>query len=223
MDRIVNNAGVAPEIFGIAAQPGGLRAHETSMKTFDTTMRINTRGVFLGCKYALAQFLAQEPLPRNSRGDAARGWIVNVASLAGLVAFAGAPSYTMSKHAVIGLTKEIGVDYARDRIHCNALCPSCKSLPFFTKIHLMSANAKSIKVIMTDQRAVIDTPLIAALLRDAENPVAVGTTQALTAAHPWGNLGQPEDVARAAVFLVSEDSQWITAQPLVIDGGYMAQ
>lgn len=125
---MVNNAGVAPEIFGIAAQPGGLRAHETPMETFDTTMRINTRGVFLGCKYALAQFLAQEPLPCNSRGDATRGWIINVASLAGLVSFAGAPSYTMSKHAVVGLTKEIGVDYARDRVHCNCLCPSCKSL-----------------------------------------------------------------------------------------------
>ena len=80
---MVNNAGVAPEIFGIAAQPGGLRAHETSMETFDITMRINTRGVFLGCKHALGQFLIQEPLPLNSRGDATRGWIVNVASLAG--------------------------------------------------------------------------------------------------------------------------------------------
>ena len=125
--RIVNNAGICPEIFALAAQPGGRRAHETPMDVFDTTMKINTRGLFLGCKYALAQFLAQEPLPRNSRGDATRGWIVNVASLAGLVGFAGAPSYTMSKHAVVGLTKEIGIDYAKDRIHCNALCPSCTS------------------------------------------------------------------------------------------------
>lgn len=125
--RMVNNAGVAPEIDGIAAQPGGLRAHETPIEIFDSTMRINTRGVFLGCKFALAQFLAQDPLPRNSRGDATRGWIVNVASLAGLVVLGGAPSYTTSKHAVVGLTKQIGVDYAKDRIHCNALCPSCKS------------------------------------------------------------------------------------------------
>ncbi|CZR51289.1 related to dehydrogenases with different specificities (related to short-chain alcohol dehydrogenases) [Phialocephala subalpina] len=194
LDIMVNNAGVCSEIFGIASQVGGLRVHETTMETFDKTMNVNARGVFLGCKYALAQFLAQEPLPRNSRGDATRGWIVNVASLAGIVGFQGAPSYTMSKHAVVGLTKEIGISYAKDRVHCNALCP-----------------------------AFIDTPLIAPITKDRENPIAVGTTQAVTAAHPWGTLGQTEDVARAAVFLVSEDSQWITAQPLVIDGGYMAQ
>lgn len=72
-------------------------------------------------------------------------------------------------------------------------------------------------------RAVIDTALIAPITKDTVNPIAIGTTQALTAAHPWGTLGQTEDVARAAIFLVSEDAQWITSQPLVIDGGYMAQ
>ncbi len=70
---------------------------------------------------------------------------------------------------------------------------------------------------------VIDTPLISKITRDAENPIAVGTSQALIAAHPWGALGQPEDVAGAAVFLASEDSQWVTGHSLVIDGGYTAQ
>jgi NAD(P)-dependent dehydrogenase (short-subunit alcohol dehydrogenase family) len=125
---MVNNAGIAPEVNDIAAQPGGLRVHETLTETFDRTMNINVRGVFLGCKYAVVQFLAQEPLSVNSRGDATRGWIVNVASLAGLVALGGAPCYTASKHAVVGLTKQIGLDYAKDRIHCNSLCPSCKFL-----------------------------------------------------------------------------------------------
>ena len=89
-------------------------------------MAINTRGVFLGCKYALQQFLAQEPLPASLRGDRARGWIVNIASTAGLIALGGAPSYTTSKHAVMGLTKQIAIDYAKDKIHCNAVCPSCR-------------------------------------------------------------------------------------------------
>ena len=70
---------------------------------------------------------------------------------------------------------------------------------------------------------VVDTALISAITRDAENPIAVGTKQALVTAHPWGTLGQPEDVARAAVFLASEDSQWITGASLVIDGGYTIQ
>ena len=76
---------------------------------------------------------------------------------------------------------------------------------------------------MPDNRAVTDTPLIAAITRDEANPIAVGTTQAIVAAHPWGDLGQTQDIARAAVFLASEDAQWITAHPLVVDGGYSAQ
>lgn len=75
----------------------------------------------------------------------------------------------------------------------------------------------------TKTLTVVDTALISAVTRDKDNPIAVGTTQALIAAHPWGTLGQTEDVARAAVFLVSEGAQWITGLPLVIDGGYTVQ
>ena len=124
---MVNNAGIANDVAGLVAKSGGTRIHETETGTFDLTMSINVRSVFLGCKYAIAQFLKQEPLPVNSRGDRTKGWIVNVASTAGIVALAGAPSYITSKHAVVGMTKQIAIDYAKDRIHCNALCPSCKS------------------------------------------------------------------------------------------------
>ena len=65
--------------------------------------------------------------------------------------------------------------------------------------------------------------MIAAITRDAENPIAVGATAAIKASHPWGTLGKPEDIARAALFLVSEDAQWVTGHPLVVDGGYVAQ
>ena len=127
--RLVNCAGVAmADVDGLASQPGGVRAHEVDTALFDTTMAINTRGVFLGCKYALRQFLSQEPFPASARGDRTRGWIINIASTGGLIALGGAPSYTTSKHAVVGLTKQIAVDYAKDRIHCNSVCPSCKWL-----------------------------------------------------------------------------------------------
>ena len=76
-----------------------------------------------GGKYAIIQFLAQEPHQANSRGDRTRGWIVNTASMLGLVAFSRAPNYVSSKHAVVGMTKQIAVDYAEDRIHSNCLCP----------------------------------------------------------------------------------------------------
>ena len=124
---MVNNAGIAKDVEGLVAKLGGTRIHETETATFDLTMSINVRSVFLGCKYAIAQFLKQQPLPVNSRGDRTRGWIVNTASTAGIVALAGGPSYITSKHAVVGMTKQVAIDYAKDRIHCNALCPSCKS------------------------------------------------------------------------------------------------
>ena len=123
---MVNNAGIAIDVDEIAAKPGGSRIHETATATFDLTMNINVRGVFLGCKYATAQFLKQDPLLINSRGDSTRGWIINMASAGGLVALRGASSYITSKHAVVGMTKQIAIDYAKDRIHCNALCPSCE-------------------------------------------------------------------------------------------------
>ncbi|TKA79754.1 hypothetical protein B0A49_00568 [Cryomyces minteri] len=186
LDIIVNNAGitgVTKENEEAFVNGAGFRLHETSTESFDLTIRINTRGLFLGCKHAIKQMLKQEPLEANSRGDRTRGWIVNTASMLGLVAFPGAPAYVTSKHGAVGLTKQIAIDYAKDRIHCNALCPGF-----------------------------VDTPMISKI-------IAGPMGHPLTAAHPWQTLGKPEDVARVALFLVSEDAQWVTGVPMVIDGG----
>lgn len=72
---MVNNAGISIE----ARTPAVL--HLTDEATWDTTMRVNAKSVFLGCKYALGQMLAQEA---HSSGD--RGWIVNVSSIMGMIA-----------------------------------------------------------------------------------------------------------------------------------------
>ena len=84
--------------------------------------RVNSRTVFLGCKYAIAQFLSQPPHPSGHRG-----WIINTASMLGLVGLKpSAGAYCASKGAVVLLTKQIAVEYGADKIHCNALCPGCK-------------------------------------------------------------------------------------------------
>jgi NAD(P)-dependent dehydrogenase (short-subunit alcohol dehydrogenase family) len=62
----------------------------------------------------------------------------------------------------------------------------------------------------------VKTPLISAILKDRDR------TARLTALHPLGRLGEPEDIARALLFLVSADSSWMTGQALVIDGGFSA-
>jgi NAD(P)-dependent dehydrogenase (short-subunit alcohol dehydrogenase family) len=71
----VNNAGISVE----ARWP--VACHLTNEDVWDTTMRVNAKSVFLGCKYAIAQMLKQEP---HHSGD--RGWIINMSSIMGIVA-----------------------------------------------------------------------------------------------------------------------------------------
>ncbi|KAK3070211.1 hypothetical protein LTR53_010859 [Teratosphaeriaceae sp. CCFEE 6253] len=143
LDIMANNAGISVE--ASHARPHGV--HELSESDWDATMAVNAKGVFLGCKYGIAQMLAQELLP----GQRDRGWIVNTASVQSLVsapppppppsppltlpwsvspadkscgsAYHHTPAYTASKGAVAQLTKQVALDYAPQRIHCNALSP----------------------------------------------------------------------------------------------------
>lgn len=113
---MVNNAGI-----GLEAIRGAKPVNETDDDTFDQTMLVNARSVFLGCKYAGRQMLKQEVHPS---GD--RGWIINTASVIGLVGMAGSVTYSASKGAVVQMTRTVALDYAPHRIHCNAICPGCE-------------------------------------------------------------------------------------------------
>jgi len=81
---MVNNAGIAIEGDAAAGHSTGLPIHLTSLSTYDKTMKINARGTFLGTKYAVQQMMKQDVGPS---GD--RGWIINMGSIAGLIAFQG--------------------------------------------------------------------------------------------------------------------------------------
>ncbi|HEY0520821.1 MAG TPA: glucose 1-dehydrogenase [Ilumatobacteraceae bacterium] len=107
----------------------------TSIETYQKTMDINVLGVLLGCKYAIPAM--QESAKRS--GEA--GSIINVASF---VAHMGAATpqvaYTASKGAVLAMTREIAVIYARDGIRANALCPGPIMTPLLAKF--LSDDAK---------------------------------------------------------------------------------
>lgn len=105
LDVLYNNAGV---MIGDDDDPVS-----TPLATYERTMDINVKGVLLGCRHALPPML-----------DSGRGSIVNVASF---VAHMGAATpqvaYTASKGAVLAMTREIAVIYARRGVRANALCP----------------------------------------------------------------------------------------------------
>lgn len=111
LDVLVNNA-------GITGDQRATTLHETPIDQFDLVMAVNVRGVFLGCRAALPVMLEQ-----------GRGVIVNIASVAGLVAFPGRCAYTTSKGAVVQLTKSIAADYAGRGIRANAVCPGMVHTP----------------------------------------------------------------------------------------------
>ena len=169
LDVLYNNAGV------MMGADGSVDATEESV--WDTTLAINVKGVAFGCKYGVPAMIA-------SGG----GSIINVASF---VAWMGAATsqtaYTASKGAVLAMTREIAVEYARKGVRCNALCPGP-----------------------------IDTPLLAELLSD---PVR---RQRRLVHIPMGRLGRAEELAKAALFLASDDSSFMTGASLVVDGGITA-
>ncbi|KAI0160573.1 NAD(P)-binding protein [Xylariaceae sp. FL1272] len=123
VDILVNNAGIS-----IEAGRAPLLCHETPEDTFDLTMAVNTKSVFLGCKYALAQMLKQEP---HSSGH--QGWIINMSSIFGITAGRHNISYAASKAAVVNMTRQVALDYAEHKIHCNAICPGYTKTAIFAE------------------------------------------------------------------------------------------
>ncbi|KNG91224.1 gluconate 5-dehydrogenase [Aspergillus nomiae NRRL 13137] len=177
LDILVNNAGVSTDCRNPA------RIHETDEHVWDTTLRVNTKSVFLGCKYALAQMLKQEP---HSSGD--RGWVINIASVWGVVGGLGAPAYCASKGAVVNCTRQMALDYAPDRIHVNAICPGA---------------------------------IYTAMVRDVEE-TSPSQFENIRRMQPFRGLGQPDEIARMAVVLASDDASLVTGVSLPVDGGYTA-
>ncbi|MCJ1386798.1 hypothetical protein MMC17_009925 [Xylographa soralifera] len=199
LDIMVNNAGTG------GTESAG-KVHEMKDETWDFVMNINSRSVFLGCKHAVGQFLKQEPRPNKHRG-----WIINTASMLGVVGLKpGASAYCASKGAVVLLTKQVAVEYGKEKIHCNALCPGCKSI---LKLTSEPRRGHLIFFLFAD----LKTPMTEPIYNDPKNRADI---EAMT---PWGEWGNVEDVAACAVFLASDDAAYVTGVPLMIDGGYTAQ
>ncbi len=171
IDILYNNAGI------------NLKATvtDTSEQDWDRVMEVNVKGVYLTCRFVIPEMM------RNGGGC-----IINTASAAAIVGLRGLAAYTASKAAVLGLTRNIALDYADYNIRANALCPG------------VTATDMTLRIIESQ-------------------PDPLKARERYDRGRPLGRMADPDEIARAALFLASEESSFMTGAPLVVDGGYTAE
>jgi len=108
LDILVNNAGI------VHIKP----LDQYTEKEWDHVMAVNVKSMFFALKHAFPFLRAQ-----------GRSWVVNVGSISSMVGQAGTPVYTTTKHAIVGLTRSIALDYAAHGIRCNCVCPGITDTP----------------------------------------------------------------------------------------------
>ncbi len=165
---LFNNAGIVPHG----------KIHQTTEAEWDRTMAVNVRSMYLMCHEVVPIFLKQ------GGGD-----ILNTASAAALRSVVDRAAYSASKGAVVALTKSMALDYVRDRIRVNCLCPGT-----------------------------VDTPSLGQRLAAFPDPVEA--RKQFVARQPMGRLGTAEEIAQAALFLVSDEAAFITGIAFSVDGGF---
>jgi NAD(P)-dependent dehydrogenase (short-subunit alcohol dehydrogenase family) len=121
------------------------------------------------------------------------GSILNMASAAGLIGWPGASAYVAAKHGVVGLSKSAALEYAESGVRVNSICPSYVLTPMVEKDLFEDALGG-------------DEELIAAA----------------RANHPIGRFAEPEEIAEAATWLLSDRASFVTGTAMSVDGGYTA-
>ena len=170
LDILINNAGI-----GLV---GGVE--ETEVDDFDRIFRVNVRGLFLVTKAAL-------PLLR-----AARGCIVNIGSVAGLVGVKKRFAYCGTKGAVIAITRQLAVDYPTE-IRANCIAPGT-----------------------------VDTPFVEGYLEKYHKHEKDQVREQLNQRQPVGRMGKPDEIAWLALYLCSDQAAFVNGSVVAIDGGWTA-
>jgi NAD(P)-dependent dehydrogenase (short-subunit alcohol dehydrogenase family) len=183
LDGVYANAGI----------PGSGAAGDITTDDWDRVIAVNLTGVWLTSKFVLPHLLAK-----------GGGSIVNQASVGGLVGVPGIASYAAAKAGVIGLTRQMAVEYAPKGIRVNAVCPGTVPTPLVRRTYEQAGGFAAAAEAAGERD--VDALLEKARMR-----------------FPIGRLGTPLDIAHAALFLLSDDSAWITGIALPVDGGMTAQ
>lgn len=165
LDIMVNNAGI---------YRGGKLAHEFTEEDLDACYAVNVKGTFFGAQEAVKQFQKQ----------GTGGNMINIVSTAGLSGHPNQSVYNTSKGAAANLTRCLAIEYGKDNIRVNGICPTyCK------------------------------TSLTRALYDDKE------FDKFFVESIPLKRWGEVEDVANLAVFLASDESDYIHGDLIKLDGG----
>ena len=175
VDILFNNAGIVTKG----------TAETTSDETWQDTLNINVTAVWRMCKLVLPHMKKQ-----------GSGAIVNNGSDWSVVAGKNAFPYIMSKGAVGMMTKAMALDYARDGIRVNAVCPGDTFVDRWMEKGYFEG---SDPVTMEDA------------IKEASEYL------------PMGRFGKPEEIANAVVFLASDEASFVTGHLLLVDGGNTAQ
>ena len=150
---------------------------ETTEVDIDRLLGVNLKGVFFGCKYAIAHMLTQ-----------GGGVIINTASELGIVGQPLYSAYCATKGGVLALTRALATEWSAQNIRVNAICPGP-----------------------------IDTPMLHTEFNVGDAPG--DEKQAVIATIPQGRLGKAEEIARVALFLATDDAEFVQGAAIVADGG----
>lgn len=172
LDILVNNAGI-----GMTKSIDGV-----SEQDWDDCLDINLKAAFFGCKFSI-------PHLRQAGG----GSIINTASNAGILPRAHDPVYSISKLALVGLTKSLALCHSVDRIRVNAVCPG-----------------------PVGETGMMNADLARAADREATRQQFIGASP-LARAH--GRMITPEEVAESILYLASDAATMVTGTMIAIDGG----
>jgi len=170
IDILVNNAGIS--------HVGTIE--QTSAADFDRLYQVNVKGVFLCARAAV-------PIMLRHGG----GVILNMASIASLIGLPDRFAYSMTKGAVLTMTRSIAVDYMK-RIRCNCICPARVHTPFVDDYVARHYAGREQEVL-----------------------------RQLSAYQPVGRMGTADEVAFLALYLCSDEAEFVTGQAYPIDGGVL--
>jgi 2-keto-3-deoxy-L-fuconate dehydrogenase len=170
LDILVNNAGI-----GLVGN-----IEETELLDFERLFRVNVTGMFLASQAAMPKLLD------------AKGCIVNIGSVAGLVGVKRRFAYCATKGAVVALTRQLAVDYA-GRIRVNCVCPGT-----------------------------VETPFVEGYLERFHKHEKEKVRAELHARQPVGRMGRPDEIASLVLYLCSREAEFVTGSAVTIDGGWTA-